>query len=192
MTYIYNPAEPAGNPYQPMPNVWDPHALSVVDLFTRGRCGMCVACPKYWEFDVPILDNPWAEQYAGRVRLHRQAYQFVSGVEGDRPHWDNCTWLQAVSEEDTLQLNDYHELNFELYGWQLHFVFDNGYKWQLLTPVETAGTNPVTNFRSAYDFEAEYKYFRCLGTNTFRLSTAPNDAPFVYTPDELTLSPVYA
>jgi len=188
--YVYSPGEPAGNPTQPVPDLRDPLAFSL-NQTTRGRCGICAACPKYWDLYVPLEDEPYAGLYAGVVRLQRQPYRRFS-LDGDFTRYENCCWEQILQAEDSLQLNTYTELPFTD-GWYLVWGSESneGSAWRLYTPYESAGTNPIIGHRSKYIYSSDQKTFNCLGGNNFRLDGEAAERAFVYTPENLTIIPVY-
>lgn len=195
--YIYNPSEPAGVSRQPGPDIRDPIFFLVVNSQTRGRCGNCAAVPKCWQFEVPIFPDPYAADYAGTVRLHRRPYTETIS-EGSKYRGGNCTWEQRSYEEPSLLLNTYKEWPYDE-GWFLTYEpadtslpNDIPGGWNLYTPFTTAGTNPAIGHRSVYRYAGDQNFFSGLGPNLFILFGEAAERAFVYTPDRLVLTPVYA
>lgn len=190
--YIYNPATPQAVPVQPFPDITAtmPEGLrTITDPVTRGRCGNCAACPKYWVMTVPggaggpTVDEP----YAGKVYLEKQPYtkqlnqsHFTAGL---------CHWAQTGSSrisDANHERGPFHD------GW--HLVFNQGqvgntaaleYRWELYTPME------VQLARSVYKAVNGPHVFSCLSPQSFTFYSSYGEFAFPWSYDLLTLTPIY-
>lgn len=186
--YVYTPGNPQAVPVQPFPNVFypdiPPELLPAVDFYTQGRCGSCRNCPKYWRLDVPVFVAPGVEDYAGTVYLERRPYLRV----GPEPvlRSGKCYWEQTGNCPVHLA-NNYRGPFGD--GWVLVFQLRDGpgaeYDWKLYTPLE------IGLARSVYTADNLVPLFNCLSPQTFRLTGNVEEFAFPYTPERLTITPVY-
>lgn len=184
--WIYNPPEPLGNPTQPGP--WDaPNQVTgfdFTDLFTRGHCGTCAACPKVWRMEVPyIVGSPWASTYAGVFYLQRTPYIYQGVNTGY--FQSKCSWSTNPSPPFP-DRNPNNGVTSE--GWHMTFelnIAENAYRWSLYSPIEDANVlgDPAQSIWICRDI------FRCLHPNTFQLAGSVGTYGFPYAPEFLTLVP---
>lgn len=186
--WLYNPSEPTGQPTSPgPPEIYDSSRYGRADLFTRGLCGNCAACPPVWRMVVPLITgNPYAGDYAGNVYFRRVPYDY-SGVFTDY-FASKCSW-SSIASEPIADANRYQGPYGD--GWQITFELngeENGYTWSLYSPTETGNLlgDPAN---SRWICRSR---FRCLQENTFQLyDNAGAGYAFPYAPESLTITPHY-
>ena len=191
--WLYNPPEPTGQPTSPGP--FDPSLLGInlnsgfssTDLFTRGRCGNCKACPPMWRMVVPILPgNPYSADYAGVVYFRRVPYEYAGVFTGY--FQSKCSWGSTLNEP----IHDANPYQGPLNdGWAVTFEYNleqDRYTWSLYSPTEIAtvgGEYGGTRW-------VHYGQFFCLAENVFqRFDNGGSPHPFPYVPELLTLTPFY-
>lgn len=185
--WIYNPPEPTGQPTQPGPDMSAPY-IQNADLYTRGRCAGCAACPKVWRLDVPyVVGEPLAETYAGIVYLQRMPYEYVNApdLEAGRYFEDKCSWSQHLAppfRDANRNLGPYFE------GWRLTYDLGTteGSGWSLYSPIESGDILFEPDARSRW---VARQRWNCLGANVFQLWDNVAEHPFPYIPEFLTITP---
>lgn len=182
--YIYTPGEPAAVPVQPGPDTRQPYLFAQVDLFSRGLCGNCTACPKVWRLEVPVVDG--LTLWSGTYYLKRNPYSYRGSFS--EIEYQNCTWESGlvwgvngcpISDARGTQGDDQH-------GWVLIFGID--LQWRLITPLEEIEHQLC---RSIYRFPLGNLGWRCLAENTFHYDQNIEEFPYPITPEKLTLTPYY-
>lgn len=193
MAWFFNLPEPSGQPIQPGQS--DPlqsdetssnrgTGFDAADLFTRGRCGNCGACPKVWRMDLPFLSGGY-DAFAGTVYLHRMPYKFRHGENGEY-FVDKCSWGQRADEQipgANKFRGDFDD------GWHLTFEGSDDFNWALYTPTDSHTLLFDPDGQSVYRHRG---LFHCLEANDFLYFSRVAEFDFHYLPELITLVPFYA
>lgn len=209
--WIYNPAEPTGQPTQAGVDFFRPFIELSTDNATDGRCGLCGACPPQWRMEVPYqLDSggeedpiefiSWGEMYGGTYYFRRAAYFNYGSAR-----LTHCTWYTRFlfdqgyrrrADEKIKSIYDLsnfqYELGYGIFGGKTQYP-----NWWLYTPsLNEFGRG---NRQSVYKFDGPEHEWKCLGENRFiyfdQLYGVDSEylpEPWPYRPKYLTITPFYA